>query len=530
MANAFGLVAVDDADAEQAQERQDGVRFRTIGLGTMGLGIGEGNLSFAGLAGHGVAASTVPTPNDASGYPYTRGLAARRSRMTPSPVVVTPPPAPSTSPPNQPPSSTQSSAATGSSGFRSRLTGGFDLSDLRHSLLAVDSIASSSSPNPSATSSHPSPSASPRGFVPRPTRMTTTEALQNILALSSPSHPHFPPSSSVKSAPKPARPFSYKTHFKCAYLTEQAWLRGPGRLLSTQMSADRGIVTSLGYDNEWIVVGMSTSKVHVFEAETGTLCIHTLTGHTSTVRCLRVLDGRPIAVSGSRDGSVRVWDIDKGESVHVLAGHTMSVRAIDICGNRALWNVDTGECLHVFRGHLSQIYSVAFDGLRVITGSLDSTVRVWDAETGKFIALLQGHTSLVGQLHLDPHTGTLVSGGSDGRVIVYSLASYEPLHRINAHKSSVTCLQFDERFIVSGGNDGCIKLWDMRTGAYIRDLAEQSSGIWRVIVRDDKCIVLSRREEPNPIPTAEEPELTVERTLMDVRTFRPSDAELYGRA
>ncbi len=128
-----------------------------------------------------------------------------------------------------------------------------------------------------------------------------------------------------------------------------------------------------------------------------------------------------------------MWDIDKGEAVHVLNGHAASVRAIDVCGNRAvsasydmtcrvrpssfslgillhsrerkkaltlslslyvrvrsrlcffcsqLWNVDTGECLHVLRGHTSKIYSVAFDGQRVVTGSLDSTVRVWSAENG----------------------------------------------------------------------------------------------------------------------------------------------------
>ena len=46
--------------------------------------------------------------------------------------------------------------------------------------------------------------------------------------------------------PPPRRPFSYKTHFKRAYLTESAWLRGPGRELSTQQSADDGVVTSLG--------------------------------------------------------------------------------------------------------------------------------------------------------------------------------------------------------------------------------------------------------------------------------------------
>ncbi|GAA6062199.1 hypothetical protein JCM10212_006480 [Sporobolomyces blumeae] len=542
-------------------------------------------------------------------------------------------------------------------------------------------------------------------------------------------------STSNMSRKAPVNPFSYKTHFKRAYLTESAWLRGPGRLLSTQMSADDGVVTSLGFDEDWIVVGMATSKVHVFEAGTGryvrtldghelgvwclTLvgksppppqvdepvqdenerkekepalweqiygseeanpssrvrdgeafsrharsttsvppppaasssssplrcskgrswrrqrrssfpttsshpdtfasfdssfsseaegtggmglgaggatansaqqsvacstargwgqggsvvvsggcdrevrvwdietgkCLHTLRGHTSTVRCMRVLDGRPIAVSGSRDATLRVWDLKKGECIHLLNGHEHSVRCIEVSGNRAvsgsydatcrLWDVDTGECLHVFRGHIHQIYAVAFDGIRVVTGSLDSTVRIWSAETGEFLALLQGHTSLVGQLVLVPGSPTpppsstasspsplgassshiststlqtstpptLVTGGSDGRVIVFDLSTFETVHRLCAHDNSVTCLQVDSRFIVTGGNDGRIKLWDFRTGALIRELAEPCGAVWRVVFRDDKCVTLCRRDG---------------KTLMDVRTFRPSEEELYG--
>lgn len=117
-----------------------------------------------------------------------------------------------------------------------------------------------------------------------------------------------------------------------------------------------------------------------------------LRGHTSTIRCLKVLDGRPLAVSGSRDGTLRVWDIARGQLVHLLAGHHHSVRCIEVAGNRVvsgsydstcrIWDVDTGECLHVLRGHYHQIYAVAFDGRRVATGSLDATVRVWSVETG----------------------------------------------------------------------------------------------------------------------------------------------------
>ena len=47
-----------------------------------------------------------------------------------------------------------------------------------------------------------------------------------------------------------------------------------------------------------------------------------------------------------------------------------------------VWDVDTGECLHVLRGHFHQLYSVAYDGVRIASGGLDTTVRVWNAETG----------------------------------------------------------------------------------------------------------------------------------------------------
>ncbi|ORY88080.1 hypothetical protein BCR35DRAFT_313089 [Leucosporidium creatinivorum] len=509
---------------------------------------------------------------------------------------------------------------------------------------------------------------------------------QPITTVNSPSH------SSAK------KPFSYKTHFKRAYLTESAWLRGPGRLLSTQMSADDGVVTSMGFDNEWIVVGMATSKVHIFEAGTGSYvktldghelgvwcltlvsknggakddskgkaraadewsdtfasrfgqpspmgatfsqpgsrarsgdtsftndspnagsaffrhaqeepttsstdphtspprrrrsfqgfgstsptssssssaprtggmglgaggetgdssqqagvcgtargwgqkgavvvsggcdrdvrvwdvesgtCKHVLRGHSSTVRCMRVIDGRPIAVSGSRDATLRVWNIETGTAMHQLVGHSHSVRCIEVSGNKVvsgsydatcrLWDVDTGECLFVYRGHIHQIYAVAFDGIRVVTGSLDSTVRIWSATTGEFLALLQGHTSLVGQLQLDPISNVLVTGGSDGRVIVFSLSTFDTIHRLCAHDNSVTCLQFDDRFIVTGGNDGRIKLWDFKTGVFIRELAEPCDAVWRVTFRDDKHVVLCRREG---------------KTLMDVRTFRPSETDL----
>jgi F-box and WD-40 domain protein CDC4 len=170
----------------------------------------------------------------------------------------------------------------------------------------------------------------------------------------------------------------------------------------------------------------------------------------------------------------------------------------------------------VLSGHTGEIYAVAFDGLRIVAGSADSTIRVWSASTGcvllpswdhiltpsECIALLQGHTSLVGQLQLTDDI--LTTGGSDGRIIVFNLATMNCL----AHDNSVTCLQFDQRFILSGGNDGRAKVWDIQTGRFLRELTRPCESVWRVTFKDDRAVVLCQRNGG---------------TALEIISFRPED-------
>ena len=60
-------------------------------------------------------------------------------------------------------------------------------------------------------------------------------------------------------------------------------------------------------------------------------------------------------VSGGWDGTVKVWDAQKGQVVLTLQGHT------------------------------DLVYSVAFspDGKRIVSGSYDKTIKVWDSTTGE---------------------------------------------------------------------------------------------------------------------------------------------------
>ena len=127
----------------------------------------------------------------------------------------------------------------------------------------------------------------------------------------------------------------------------------------------------------------------------------------------------------------------------------------------------------------------------------------------KCLALLQGHTALVCQMQLS--NNTLATGGSDGRVIIFSLGDMSIAKRLAAHDSSVTALQFDSHFLVTAGNDGRVRLHDAdNCGRFIRELTDRADSVWKVAFRRDKCAIMCRRNG---------------KTVMEIWSFRPSEAD-----
>lgn len=312
-----------------------------------------------------------------------------------------------------------------------------------------------------------------------------------------------------------------------------------GKLLRL-LKGHEGGVWALKYFSNTLVSGSTDRDVRVWNIRTGK-CTHIFRGHTSTVRCLDILhpvpigvdqNGEPIVfpevpllVTGSRDHNLHVWKLpllNENEScdssdkilepviydskdpenpyfVSVLVGHTQSVRSVTGYGNIVIsglydttvrvWDLrEDGRCKHVLEGHNDKIYSTAlnFKSKRCYSGSMDLSINVWDFEKGKLLYSLEGHNSLVGLLELSENY--LVSAAADSTLRVWDSRTGENLSKLRRHNSAITCFQHDDHRIVSG-SERMLKLWDIRTGRFVRDfLSDITGSIWQVSFDQDRCV------------------------------------------
>lgn len=308
-----------------------------------------------------------------------------------------------------------------------------------------------------------------------------------------------------------------------------------GALRATLEGHDGG-VWALEYYGNTLVSGSTDRSVRVWDIQRAR-CTQIFHGHTSTVRCLQIVlpaevgkkaDGsavmmpkEPLIITGSRDSSLRVWklpkrgdpdyfqngplidDIDCPYFVRVLTGHQHSVRAVAAHGDTLVsgsydstvrvWKISTGETIHRLQGHTMKVYSVVLDTKRnrCISGSMDNMVKIWSLDTGSVLYSLEGHSSLVGLLDLK--YDRLVSAAADSTLRIWDPETGQCKSMLSAHTGAITCFQHDGQKVVSG-SDRTLKMWDVRTGECVRDLLTDLSGVWQVKFDGRRCVAAVQRD------------------------------------
>ncbi|KIM35783.1 hypothetical protein M413DRAFT_79084 [Hebeloma cylindrosporum] len=124
-------------------------------------------------------------------------------------------------------------------------------------------------------------------------------------------------------------------------------------------------------------------------------------------------------------------------------------------------------CIFIMDGHTGYVSSVAFspDGKHVVSGSSDSTVRIWNPQTGKQVERpLQGHTAPIVYVAFSADNGGIISTDKDNILRTWDAGTAEPVGApFRGHTQSVLCVAFspDGKRIVSGSYDQTIRIWDV---------------------------------------------------------------------
>jgi WD40 repeat protein len=193
-----------------------------------------------------------------------------------------------------------------------------------------------------------------------------------------------------------------------AQLASQLW----GRLVGVDLEEIQGLLQRV----KKTMVGFWFRPLTASLPRPGETLLSKLTGHTDYVSCLVLTPDGSRLVSGSGDGSLRVWDINTAEERYKLRGHTSAITALAITPDgRTIvsgsidhsvrsWDLDSGKNRFVFAGHASLINAIAVtpDGRRAISASGDGTMRVWDLLGGELLNTLAGHDGSVNDVAVTP--------------------------------------------------------------------------------------------------------------------------------
>ncbi|EDV25362.1 uncharacterized protein TRIADDRAFT_24498, partial [Trichoplax adhaerens] len=191
-------------------------------------------------------------------------------------------------------------------------------------------------------------------------------------------------------------------------------------------------VRCLQMEGDFVISGSYDRTLRIWDIRTKT-CMKILWGHTDCVLCLHYVDN--LLASGSYDCTIKIWNMQTGICLNTLEGHERAVTCLKIANGQIIsgsvdrnimfWDFRTGECIRKLdwitsEGHTAPIRCLQADHWRIVSAADDKTIKVWCLKSGKRLATFVGHQD--GVTHLQFNDRVIVSGSYDTSVRLWDFS------------------------------------------------------------------------------------------------------------
>lgn len=229
-----------------------------------------------------------------------------------------------------------------------------------------------------------------------------------------------------------------------------------------------------------LLAGTADGNTWMWKVPTGDC--KTFQGPNCPATCGRVLPDGKRAVVGYEDGTIRIWDLKQGNSIHVLKGT---------------------------EGHQGPLTCVATnqDGSLILTGSVDCQAKLVSATTGKVVGVFRPETvasqpslgegeesesNSVESLGFCSVMPLAAVGYLDGTLAIYDLSTQTLRHQCQ-HQSGIVQLLWEAgtAVVYTCSLDGIVRLWDARTGRLLTDYRGHTAEILDFALSKDASLVVT---------------------------------------
>lgn len=219
--------------------------------------------------------------------------------------------------------------------------------------------------------------------------------------------------------------------------------------------------------------------------------VRRMTGHGHFVEDLAISSDGQFALSGSWDGTLRLWDLTSGNTTRRFVGHKKDVLSVAfsadnrqiVSGSRdrtiALWNTIGQLKFQITEeGHNDWVSCVRFspnvDAPLIVSAGWDKLVKVWDLSTLKLKTNLRGHQGYVNTVAVSPDGSLCASGGKDGIAMLWDLTEGKALCHLEAGDVIHSLCFSPNRYWLCAATGTAIKVWDLESKNVIAEIRPHS--------------------------------------------------------